>query len=87
MLLDYVSNSTLVFLSKVTFSDHFNLIFSYDFNYLTTEDKNVWFPKFRYFLLRMPKLMSVLDFFSTSNLYKGEKKNSNLEVARFLSLS
>lgn len=64
----------------------FNSIFSYDFNYLKTGDKNVWFPKFRCFPFRMTKLTSVPDFLSTSYLYKGEKKNSSLKGGRFLSL-
>lgn len=49
MLLDYSSNSTLVFLSKVTFNNHFILNFSCDLNCLKTGNENVWSPKFRWF--------------------------------------
>lgn len=40
MLLDYGSNSILVFLSKVTFNNHFILNFSHDLNCLKTGNEN-----------------------------------------------
>lgn len=38
-LLDCVSNSPFMFLSKVTFSDHFNLLFPHDLNRLKIGDE------------------------------------------------